>query len=61
VETEPLAHSIPKAAARIGIGRTLLYELIDRGEIPTITVGSRRLVAEADLAAFIELRRRQAA
>ena len=56
---DQLAHPIPVAAARIGVGRTSMYALIDAGEIPTFTVGRRRLVSEAALVAFVE--RRQAA
>ena len=57
----PLAHSIPVAAARIGVGRTSMYALIDAGEIPTITIGRRRLVTEAALLAFIAAKSQNAA
>ena len=43
VEREAL--SIDEAAAAAGLGRTMLYELLARGEGPTtIRVGRRRLV-----------------
>jgi excisionase family DNA binding protein len=58
-ETEPsaLAYSIPNAAARIGISRSNLYELIRAGEIPIIKVGARSLVGDHDLRAFLERHR----
>lgn len=44
----PLAHPVNIAAARMGIGRVKLYELIGSGEIHTFTIGSKRLVPEAE-------------
>lgn len=40
-----LAVSVPEAAAAIGIGKTLAWELALRGELPTFQIGRRRLVA----------------
>lgn len=51
---ERLAWSIPEAARRAGFGRTKLYELIAAGTVPTVTVGSRRLVRDADLVAYLD-------
>lgn len=48
-----LAYSINDAAAVIGIGPTLLEELIARGEIKSFKVGRRRLVSRAALEAFV--------
>ena len=40
--------SIPEAAERVSLGRTKLYELIVRGEIPTVRIGrSVRIPARA--------------
>ena len=50
---KPLAWSMPEAAIRLGIGRTKLYALAEAGIIPTVTIGSRRLVRDADLVAYI--------
>lgn len=47
--TAPLAHRIPDACNRLGIGRSMLYELIKAGELRTIKIGTRTLVPEADL------------
>ena len=47
--TAPLAHRIEDACNRLGIGRTMLYELIKAGELRTIKIGTRTLIPEADL------------
>lgn len=48
-QSPPLANRIPDAARRLGIGRTVLYELIKSGEIKTIKIGARTLVPESEL------------
>lgn len=57
----PLAHRIPDACRRLGIGRSSLYELIKSGEIRTIKIGSRALVPEAELQKVIDSRMQVAA
>jgi excisionase family DNA binding protein len=62
ISTTPLAHSVTDAARLLGIGRTALYELIGRGELPTVRIGSRRLIRDADLRAYLDaLVRKEAA
>jgi len=51
---QPLAHSIVDGGARLGVGRTTMYALIDAGEIPTVKIGKRRLVTEAALVDYLE-------
>ncbi len=46
--------SIPSGADRLGIGRTKFYELANAGVIPTVQVGTRRLVRDSDLVAYAE-------
>ena len=41
------------AAAWLGVGRTTLYRLIGLGELSTVKIGDRRLVATADLEAYV--------
>jgi excisionase family DNA binding protein len=48
-----LAHSVSDAAARIGISRSGLYLLIARRELPIAKVGSRTLILDEDLRAFL--------
>jgi excisionase family DNA binding protein len=53
----PLAYSITDAAAMLGIGRSKFYKLLDEGHLPTINIGRRRLIAHADLVAFMDMLR----
>lgn len=46
---EKVVLSVPEAARRLGIGRNLAYEAVQRGEIPSIKVGGRILVPLAAL------------
>ena len=52
----PLANQIPQACARLGIGRTALYELLKAGELRSFKVGTRTLIPETELQRFIEKR-----
>lgn len=51
---EKLAFTIPEAVAATGLGRTTIYELIKRGELPIVKVGARSLVRRQDLEAMLE-------
>lgn len=46
-QSEPLTITVEEAGRRLGISRGLAYELVRRGEIPAIRLGSRRLVVPA--------------
>jgi excisionase family DNA binding protein len=48
---------VEAAAILLGIGRTTLYELIRRGDIPVVKIGRRTLVHRADLERFAHARR----
>lgn len=39
-----LAYSVPVAGAMVGLGRAGAYQAADRGEIPTIPFGGRKIV-----------------
>ncbi|HEY4000547.1 MAG TPA: helix-turn-helix domain-containing protein [Candidatus Xenobia bacterium] len=41
---EPIALSVPQAAAACGIGETLMQELILSGTIPSVKLSRRRVV-----------------
>lgn len=45
----PLAHRIPEACQRIGLGRSSLYELIKSGHLKTVRIAGRTLVPESEL------------
>lgn len=52
--TKPLLRSIRDTSEDLGIGRTKTYELIGRGELATVQIGSRRLITVASINALIE-------
>ena len=51
---QPKAVSVPEAGRLLGIGRTLTYELIATGELPTLKIGSRTLVPVEHLSNYVE-------
>jgi excisionase family DNA binding protein len=44
--------TVTEAAARLGIGRTLMYELITTGTIPSVRLGRLRRIRTTDLEAY---------
>jgi excisionase family DNA binding protein len=50
---EKLAFTVSEVSAAVGIGKTSIYELINRGELKAIKVAGRRLVLKQDLEAFL--------
>lgn len=51
---EPCLCSVSDAARMLGIGRTKLYDMIAKGEIMSMQIGTRRLVKVASIQALIE-------
>jgi excisionase family DNA binding protein len=54
--TSRLLLTIPEAALALGIGRSLCYELVLRGELPSIKLGRARRIPVASLEAFVARR-----
>ena len=50
----PMVYSVKGAAERLGVSRSILYELVRSGEIEHVRVGKRILIAQAGLERFIE-------
>ena len=48
-----LAISIGESAHRSGMGRTAIYDAINRGDLPLRKVGRRSLILVSDLQAWI--------
>ena len=49
-----------EAAERLGVSRRQVYYLIERGDLPSVIVGVRRIcVSESDLEEYIENNRRE--
>lgn len=49
MEASPLMYQIPEAARRLGIGRTMLYELLKTRSVAVVHIGRRALVPAAEL------------
>ena len=57
-EIEPrLMYDVPTAARMLSLSRSTVFDRLQRGEIASIKVGARRLLAHRDLEAFIERHR----
>jgi|GEM_PF-1874198 len=52
--TVKLAYRIDEAVKASGLGRSFLYEQIAGGTLKSFKVGGRRLIAHADLEAFLD-------
>jgi excisionase family DNA binding protein len=52
-EHTPVANTIPTACNRLGIGRTLLYDLLKQGKLKSIKLGNRTLIPESELQRLI--------
>ena len=50
--------NVDEVAQLLGIGRTLAYQAVRRGEIPSIRIGNRYLVPKAALEKVISEERR---
>jgi excisionase family DNA binding protein len=51
---EPLLITMEEAARRLSVGRTLIYQQVRRGKLPSIRVGRCRRIALIDLERFVE-------
>ncbi|MGH3774696.1 MAG: helix-turn-helix domain-containing protein [Pseudonocardiaceae bacterium] len=49
-----LAHSVDETCRYIGVGRTVLFDLLRRGEISSVKIGRRRLIPAASLQAYFD-------
>lgn len=53
-EDSRLLINIPEAAARLAIGRSTLYELIETGEIPVVKIGNAVRIQPSVLKEWVE-------
>ena len=49
-----LALSVAEAAQAAGIGRTMLYNAINRGELPMRKLGKRSLILRSELEGWLQ-------
>ena len=54
---EKLLLSVIEAAQRLGVGRTLMYELMDSGQVGSVHIGRLRKLPVEALHDFVERRR----
>ena len=50
----PLAHSINATARLLGVGKTKVYELINRGELRSIHIGKRHLITDGEVRQLLQ-------
>lgn len=56
MEDTKLLLTVPQAADRLGVGRSLLYEMIRRGEVQSIRLGRARRIPVSALERFVRER-----
>ena len=61
VTDEPGAVSVPEAGRRLGIGKSLAWDLVWRGELRSLRLGSRVVVPVKAIEALLEGEPKQAA
>ena len=54
VMSEAILCSPVEAAKRLGIGKTKLYDLLAKGELASMQIGTRRLITVESIKAFVE-------
>ncbi len=52
--TAKLLLTTDEAAEALGVGKTKLYELLGRGELPSLKIGRRRMVPMRAIEDFVE-------
>lgn len=45
----PRAYSIEDAARQVGVGRTLMFDLVRRGQVRSVQLGRRRVIPASEL------------
>jgi len=59
-EAEPLLLRLPEVCARLGLGRSTVYSMIQRGELPAVRIGRAVRIPAAAIDAWVADRIRQA-
>lgn len=50
---QPLAIGVEDAARAIGVSRSVIYEIIATGDLPSFKMGRRRMVLAKELEVFV--------
>lgn len=53
MSNETRGYRVEEAAERLGIGRSLMFDLVRRGEIRTVQFGRRRVVPSDEIARLL--------
>ena len=56
MDNDRLLFTVTEAAAKLGLGRSLVYNLIMSGQIDSISIGRARRIPASALSEFIERR-----
>ena len=51
---EEILVSIPNGQRKLGVGRSTVYLLMGSGELKSVKIGTRRLITQSSIDAFIE-------
>ena len=51
---EKMLVTVSEAAALLGVGRSFAYELVQRGDLPSVKLGRARRVPVAEVRRYIE-------
>jgi excisionase family DNA binding protein len=54
IANQALLVTVEEAARLLGVGRTTMFELIGRGDVASVRLGRRRLIARKTLETFVE-------
>ena len=53
MDNDSILLDLKQAAAALSIKRSLLYSLLTRGELKAVKIGRRRLIARAEIEAYV--------
>jgi excisionase family DNA binding protein len=56
LHTEPLLVDVPEAMRQLACGRTYIYELLGKGELPFVKLGRATRIPTAEIRRFVEAR-----
>jgi excisionase family DNA binding protein len=53
-KASPIAYTVPDAAEAVGMSQAFLYQRMERGELPYVKMGARRLIRRQDLLDWVD-------
>lgn len=52
-ELRPFGYSLANAATKLGVGRSTIYKLIEKGEITRFYIVGKPMITDASLVAYV--------